>query len=82
MTGNPLDQYPSARSALYLVQWLVTGIQSIISAYLAAIGTPLEDWPQWFLASLSVAPVLWTYLGITAQNNTPVSGNRDTTNEQ
>jgi hypothetical protein len=69
---NPLDKYPAVRSALYLVQWLVTGIQTVLSAYFAfSIGVDgMADWPRWFLGSLAVAPVLWTYLGLTAQANT------------
>lgn len=67
--SNPLDNYPSIRSGLYLTQWIVTGIQTVLSAFFAfQLGSP-DDWPRWFLASLAVAPVLWAYLGITAQTN-------------
>lgn len=66
---NPLDRYPAVRQVLYLAQWLITGIQSVFSAYFAfAEGTP-EDWPRWFLASLAVGPVFWAYFGRTAQTN-------------
>lgn len=70
---NPLDQYPAIRQALYLVQWLTTGAQTVLATFFAfQMGTP-DDWPRWFLATLAVTPVLWAYLGITAQTNTTVA---------
>ena len=66
---NPLDDKPEVRKGLYLVQWLLTGVQTVLSAAFAfAYGEP-ANWPQWFLGSLAVLPVLWAYLGLTAQNN-------------
>lgn len=67
---NPLDRFPRIREGLYLIQWVVTGAQTVLSAYFTfALGQSVDSWPEWFLASLAVAPVLWTYLGITAKGN-------------
>jgi len=74
LMNNPLDRHPKVREALLLVQWLVTGIQVVLGALFTFLygATPDDlrlEWPVWFLASLAVAPVLWAYLGFTAQNN-------------
>lgn len=69
---NPLDDYPVVRKALYFVQWLVTGVQTVLSAFFAFHFGAVDGWPQWFLASLAVTPVLWAYLGVTAQRNVVV----------
>lgn len=66
---NPLSNYPGVREVLYVVQWTITGIQTVLSAYFAFARPEMDSWPTWFLASLAVAPVLWAYLGITAQSN-------------
>lgn len=68
---NPLDRYPAARSALYLVQWVVNGVLVIAGVVFATLGTPIDKLPEWYVLTLAVAPALWTYLGITAQTNTP-----------
>lgn len=66
---NPLDRNPAARRVLYDVQWGITGLQTVFSAFFAFMyGSPTE-WPEWFLATLAVLPVLWSYLGITAKTN-------------
>jgi len=71
--SNPLDNYPRVRSILYVIQWVVTGVQTVLSAAFTFIyGTP-DDWPLWFLGSLAVTPVLWSYLGVTAQTNVDAS---------
>lgn len=67
---NPLDQYPQIRAALYLVQWVVNGVLTIAGVVFATTGTPLDLLPEWYVLALAIAPVLWTYLGITAQKNT------------
>jgi len=66
---NPLDQYPQARKALYVVQWVVNGILTVAGAVFLINGTDMNDLPQWYLLTAGIAPVLWTYLGITAQTN-------------
>jgi hypothetical protein len=71
---NPLNRYPRLREALYLLQWVVTGIQTVASATLAFVLGEPENWPQWYLATLAVTPVVWTYLGLTAKANVPHGG--------
>ena len=66
---NPLNQYPSVRKVLYVIQWVVSGLQTIAAAYFAASGTAIDDLPKWYVISLAVLPVLWTYLGRTAETN-------------
>lgn len=80
---NPLNRYPKMREYLYLLQWTVTGIQTVASATLAFVLGEPENWPQWYLATLAVAPVLWTYLGVTAKTNVPqpVAANAVTTSD-
>lgn len=68
---NPLDKYPAIRSALYMVQWIANGVLVIAGVVFATLGTALDDLPRWYVLALAVAPVLWTYLGVTAQSNTP-----------
>jgi uncharacterized membrane protein YhdT len=66
---NPLDQYPEARKYLYMLQWIVNGVVTIAGAYFLIDGTAMEDLPRWYVLTVGIAPVLWTYLGITAQTN-------------
>ena len=68
---NPLDQYPGIRKALYTVQWLVNGVLTIAGVVFLTRGTSTENLPDWYVLALAIAPVLWTYLGLTAQANTP-----------
>jgi len=67
---NPLNDYPKIRKALYVVQWVVNGVLTLAGAYFAATGTALGDLPRWYTVALALGPVLWTYLGVTAQANT------------
>lgn len=67
---NPLNKHPKVREGFLAFQWLVTGIQTVGGALFAFIyGVDPGAWPIWFLGSLAVAPVLWAYLGLTAQGN-------------
>lgn len=68
---NPLDQYPAVRSALYMLQWVANGVLVIAGVVFTSLGTSLDELPRWYVLSLAIAPVLWTYLGLTAQSNTP-----------
>ena len=68
---NPLDQYPGIRKALYTLQWLVNGVLTIAGVVFLTRGTSTENLPDWYVLALAIAPVLWTYLGLTAQANTP-----------
>lgn len=70
---NPLDQYPAARSALYLVQWVVNGVLTIAGVVFVTLGTNIDRLPEWYVLALAIAPVLWTYLGLTAQRNIPAA---------
>jgi hypothetical protein len=69
---NPLDQYPELRKYLYMLQWIVNGVVTIAGAYFLLAGTAMEDLPTWYVLTVGIAPVLWTYLGITAQTNVPI----------
>lgn len=66
---NPLDQYPAIRKALYVVQWVVNGVLAVAGAVFLARGTALDALPEWYVLALAVGPVLWSYLGLTAQTN-------------
>lgn len=68
---NPLSDYPAARKALYTIQWILNGAAAVLGAFFVANGTPTDALPQWYVVSLAVLPVLWTYLGLTAAQNTP-----------
>lgn len=64
-----LSDYPQMRKALYLVQWIYNGALAVMGAVLVVQQTPLAEAPQWYLLMAGVGPVLWTYLGLTAQTN-------------
>lgn len=68
---NPLDKYPSVRAALYMIQWVVNGILTIAGVVFVTRGVAVENLPEWYVLALAISPVLWTYLGVTAQANTP-----------
>ncbi len=66
---NPLDSYPAARKALYAVQWFVNGVLVVAGAVFLVQQTAVEDLPRWYVLAGAIGPVLWSYLGITAQTN-------------
>jgi uncharacterized membrane protein YhdT len=67
---NPLDNLPQIRKALYVVQWVLNGIATVLGAYFAvATEKGVDQLPEWYVISLAVLPVLWTYLGLTASQN-------------
>lgn len=66
---NPLDEYPAVRKALYKIQWTLNGIATVLGAYFVAAQIAPEDLPRWYVIGLAVLPVLWTYLGVTADRN-------------
>lgn len=68
---NPLNDLPGVRKVLYILQWIVNGILVVAGAVFVVQGTDVEDLPTWYVMALAVGPVLWTYLGITAQQNVP-----------
>lgn len=67
---NPLNDMPNVRKALYVVQWVLNGILVIAGVVFATTSTAVSDLPQWYVLALAIGPVLWTYLGLTAQQNT------------
>lgn len=68
---NPLNNWPEARKVLYLIQWVYNGAAAFLGAYFAVEGTPVDELPKWYVLALGIAPVVWAYLGFTAQNNVP-----------
>lgn len=70
---NPLNDLPEVRKALYIIQWVVNGILVVTGAVAVAQGWDAEELPGWYVLALAIGPVLWTYLGITAQTNVPAA---------
>lgn len=68
---NPLDQYPGARKALYIIQWIVNLVLGVVAIILTALGKS----PEWFVLTGAAFNFVWTYTGITAQANTPAALN-------
>lgn len=68
---NPLDQYPSVRRALYLLQWITTGATGVLGVIFAT----QQDVPQWYTIAVAALAFVWTYTGLTAQANTPAPPN-------
>lgn len=66
---NPLNDMPQVRKVLYLIQWVYNGVLTVSVGVFAISQTPLEDAPMWYLYAAGLGPILWTYLGITAQTN-------------
>jgi hypothetical protein len=71
---NPLDQYPGVRKALYLVQWITSGVMGVLGIVLAANNGGVDNLPGWYSTAGLVLAFVWTYTGITAQTNTPTDG--------
>lgn len=67
---NPLNDYPQIRKVLYLIQWITTGLTGAGAIYFTAVN---ED-PQWFKVLIAILAFVWTYTGITAQQNVPGGG--------
>lgn len=70
---NPLNDLPAVRKALYILQWVVNGILAVTGAVVVVKGWGIEQLPEWYVLALGIGPVLWTYLGITAQQHVPDS---------
>lgn len=66
---NPLDNLPQVRKVLYVIQWVLNGAATVLGAFFAASDRTVNQLPDWYVISLAVLPVLWTYLGITASQN-------------
>lgn len=63
---NPLNDLPEVRKYLYMIQWVVNGVIVLAGAYYTLTDA---DPAKWYLIVAGLGPVLWTYLGITAQQN-------------
>ena len=66
---NPLESYPKVRRALYMIQWIVTGVMGVLGIILSVNGDGVTDLPQWYLITGLVLNFVWTYTGITAGVN-------------
>lgn len=66
---NPLNDYPAIRKTLYKVQWILAGVSTLLGAYFTLSGYDVADLPSWYVIGIGLLPVLWTYLGITADKN-------------
>lgn len=66
---TPLDQYPRLRAALYLIQWIGSGLLAITTAVVAVLMG--GDIPVWLIAITAGFNVFTTYTGITAHGNVP-----------
>ena len=62
---NPLDEYPQIRKALYIAQWTV----NLVLGAVAVVLTSLGESPAWFIIASGVFNFIWSYAGLTAQNN-------------
>lgn len=67
---NPLESYPQIRRALYIIQWVTTGVTGAACLYFTSKG----DHPDWFVTLLTILSFVWTYTGITAHQNVPSGG--------
>ena len=74
-----LSDYPQVRKALYMVQWLANGVLIVAGAVFLTQQTPLDELPQWYVLATAIGPVLWGYLGITAQTNVDKTPDGDPT---
>lgn len=67
---NPLESYPKIREYLYMLQWFV----NLILGAIAVILTIQNLSPAWFIMTTAVLNFIWTYTGLTAQQNTRAIG--------
>lgn len=70
---NPLDKYPAVRAALYLIQWIASGVLLVTSAVVLAVTDGSA--PLWLTATTVGFNAFTAYTGLTAQVNTGVSRN-------
>jgi hypothetical protein len=66
---NPLEDHPEIRRALYIIQWVVTGVMGVLGIILSVNGDGVTGLPQWYLVTGLVLNFVWTYTGITAGVN-------------
>ncbi len=71
--ATPFDGNPTFRKVTYKAQWVINGVLVLLGAYFTATEPSIVDFPKWFLTISAVAPVLWAYLGVQADANTPAT---------
>ncbi len=64
---NPLENYPQARKALYMIQWVANLALGILGIVFTALGQS----PQWLIITAAAFNFVWTYTGLTASANVP-----------
>jgi hypothetical protein len=67
---NPLDHHPRIRQVAYYVQFVVAGLVLLTGIGYSAADAPL---PTWYVVVAAVTSGAWSYLGLTAAQNTPVA---------
>jgi hypothetical protein len=65
---NPLSEYPQVRKAAYIFQWAVNLILGILG--IVFLNT-YDEMPEWFIIAGLVFNFIWSYTGLTAQQNMP-----------
>lgn len=66
---NPLNEYPALRKIAYIFQWVVNLALGILAIVFLNDSTP--GVPQWFVITGLVFNFIWSYTGLTAQQNVP-----------
>lgn len=64
---NPLNDHPNLRRWCYYFQFVVSGLVLLTGIGYAAAGAEL---PSWYIVTAAVTSGLWSYLGLTAAQNT------------
>ena len=68
---NPLNEYPEVRRTLYILQWAVSLVMGVLGIVLSVNGDGVSDLPTWYVTTGLVLSFVWSYTGITAQQNVP-----------
>jgi drug/metabolite transporter (DMT)-like permease len=66
---NPLNEYPTLRKAAYIFQWVANLILGVLGIVFLNDNTP--GTPSWFVMAGLVGAFVWSYTGLTAQQNVP-----------
>lgn len=65
---NPLNAHPHARRIAYYVQFVVAGLVLLTAIGYGSAGV---EPPTWYAVVAAVTSAAWSYLGLTAAQNTP-----------
>lgn len=65
---NPLNDFPTVRRFFYYTQFVVAGLVLLVGIGYGAAEVAL---PVWYVVVGAVTQGLWSYLGLTAAQNTP-----------